>query len=350
MNLQTNRLIIRNLRAGDLADFVEYRSDPDVCKFQGYEPFTEEQAEKYIEKLKDGELGETGKWIQLGVQLKSENKLIGDIGLKPEINNTRIVEFGVSFSTKYQGKGYAKEALTRVFDYLFAEKNVHRIIAVVDVENVNMIRLLENMKFRREGHFLQSFYDNGVWRDDFLYAMLERDWKPNMNYENCILVKPSADLKPEFLKMVAEYQAEGEDRYDHPAADFEAYLERLKKFEIGENLPADRVPSTTYFLICSEKIIGRSDVRRKLNPALEVKGGHIGYDIRPSERRKGFGTLILKLTLEKAREIGLERVLITCDADNVASAKIIESSGGKLAKQLIYEETKTLISQYWIDL
>jgi predicted acetyltransferase len=124
----------------------------------------------------------------------------------------------------------------------------------------------------------------------------------------------------------------------------------LKIFETGENLPADRVPSNTYFLMRGEKIIGRSDVRHKLNPALEIKGGHIGYDIRPGERRKGFGTLILRLTLEKAREIGLERVLITCDTDNIASAKIIEKNGGKLAKQLIYEKTGTLISQYWIEL
>ena len=171
-----------------------------------------------------------------------------------------------------------------------------------------------------------------------------------MNYENCILVKPSADLKSEFLKMAAEYQAEGNNRFDHPASDFEAYLERLKIFEIGKNLPADRVRSNTYFLICGEKIIGRSDVRHRLNPELEIIGGHIGYDIRPGERRKGFGTLILKLSLEKAREIGLERVLITCDSDNVASSKIIEKNGGKLAKQLIYEKTGTLISQYWIEL
>ena len=171
-----------------------------------------------------------------------------------------------------------------------------------------------------------------------------------MNHGDCILVEPSAELKSEFLKMVAEYQAEGDDRYNHLAEDFEAYLERLKTFETGENLPADRVPSNTYFLMCGEKIIGRGDVRRRLNPELEIRGGHIGYDIRPSERRKGFGTLILKLLLEKARNIGLERVLITCDTDNIGSVKIIENNGGKLAKQLIYKETGTLISQYWIEL
>jgi ribosomal-protein-alanine N-acetyltransferase len=179
MNLPTNRLIIRNLRETDLADFVEYRSDPEVCKFQGFEPFTREQGKEYLESLKDGTFGKAGKWNQLGIELKSENKLIGDIGLKPETGDPRIVECGVSFSTRYQGKGYAKEALTRIFDHLFTEQNIHRIIGVVDVENAGAIRLLESLRFRREAHFLQSFCDNGDWRDEFLYAMLEKDWKIN---------------------------------------------------------------------------------------------------------------------------------------------------------------------------
>ena len=118
MNLETERLIIRNFRESDFADFVEYRSDPEVCKFQGYEPFTEEMGRGYIESLIDGTFGETGKWNQIGVELKSE-KLIGDIGLKPESYDARVVEFGVSFSRKYQGKGLAGEALTKVFDHLF---------------------------------------------------------------------------------------------------------------------------------------------------------------------------------------------------------------------------------------
>lgn len=182
MNLETNRLIIRNLREDDLADFVEYRSDPEVCRLQGYEPFTEEQGRKYLESLKDGTFGKTGKWHQLGIELKSKNKLIGDVGLKPETGDSRIVECGVSFSTKYQGKGYAREALTKIFDYLFAEKNIHRIIGIVDVENAGAIRLLENLRFRREAEFKQSFWDapKNEWRDEFLYAMLAVDWQSNL--------------------------------------------------------------------------------------------------------------------------------------------------------------------------
>lgn len=176
MNLQTKRLRLRNLKESDLEDFLEYRSDPEVCKFQGYESYTREAGETYIAQLKDAAFGVVGQWTQLGIELIGENKLIGDIGLKPESNDARIVEFGVSMSRKYQKHGYAREALTRIFDYLFGEKSIHRIVGIIDVENTDCLRLLEALKFRREAAFVESYYEGEAWRDEFLYAMLEKDW------------------------------------------------------------------------------------------------------------------------------------------------------------------------------
>lgn len=181
MNLETERLIIRKMCVADLKDFYEYRSDPKVCEFQGYQPMTEEEAENFIATAKDGEFGPAGKWIQLAVELKSEKKMIGDIGLKPESYNPRIVEFGLSFSTLYQKKSFAKEALQEVLTHLFKEKNIHRVIAVTDIKNASCISLLERLNFRCESEFKQSFWDTRKkhWRNEFLYAMLEKDWKTN---------------------------------------------------------------------------------------------------------------------------------------------------------------------------
>ena len=179
MNLMTDRLKIRNLRDKDLDDFLAYRSDPEVCKFQDYEPYTRTESETYIKCLKNDVFGDAGQWTQLGIELVGANKLIGDIGLKPETNDARIVEFGVSMSRKYQKHGYATEALTGIFDYLFTEKAVHRIVGIVDVENTSVIRLIERLKFRREAAFLESYWDKTMWRDEFLYAMLKKDWKTN---------------------------------------------------------------------------------------------------------------------------------------------------------------------------
>ena len=171
-----------------------------------------------------------------------------------------------------------------------------------------------------------------------------------MNLENCKLVELSAELKDDFRELAAEGMAAKETPYINWDGDFEDYLARMQVLAKGENLPDNEVPSQTYFLMCEGKIIGRTQLRRRLNAEFEIKYGHISADIRPSERKKGFGTLILNLTLEKAGEWGLKRVLVTCKPDNTASAKIIEKCGGVFDKQVIHEETGTLFSHYWIKL
>jgi predicted acetyltransferase len=170
------------------------------------------------------------------------------------------------------------------------------------------------------------------------------------NLQNFALIELTADLKEEFLAMAQEYKSAGEDRYQDAIDDFETYLAQLKKFAKDVDLPKHFVPSTAYFLLANGKLIGSGNLRHRLNDGLKVFGGHIGYNVRPAERRKGYGLLILRLTLEKARNIGLEKVFLTCDTDNIASAKIIEKHGGKLENQMIYEPIRKMISQYWIEL
>ena len=171
-----------------------------------------------------------------------------------------------------------------------------------------------------------------------------------MNRKDCKLVKICTEIKDDFCELAAEGIAANETPYINWDGDFEDYLRRMRILAKGENIPDDEVPRSTYFLFCGGKIIGRSEIRRKLNPELEIVGGHIGADIRKSERKKGFGALILKLTLEKARELGLEKVLITCDKQNIASAKTIEKCGGVLDKEIMREETQITSLHYWIDL
>lgn len=167
---------------------------------------------------------------------------------------------------------------------------------------------------------------------------------------NPVLIELTAEYKDRFFEMAQEYKAAGEERYRFGFENFEALLEQMEMYRAGENLPDGHVRSNTFFLLDGEKLIGSGSLRHQLSETLAVYGGHIGYDVRPSERRKGYGSLILRLMLEKARAIGLERVFVTCDADNVASAKIIEKHGGRLENQMFYEPTGKMISQYWIEL
>jgi predicted acetyltransferase len=91
-------------------------------------------------------------------------------------------------------------------------------------------------------------------------------------------------------------------------------------------------------------------LRHELNERLLQMGGHIGYEIRPSRRRQGYGKLILKYGLEQAKAFGLERVLLTCDEDNLGSRKIIESNGGRLEKIIEVEGWPEQVCRYWIYL
>jgi RimJ/RimL family protein N-acetyltransferase len=175
MHFETERLIIRKLREADLHDLHAFRSDPEVCRYQGYEPETLDGCRQLIEWQMDKEFGPPNQWVKVGMELKSEKKLIGDISVKPE-GDVRIVEFGISLSRDYQGKGLASEALTAIFDHLFAEKEVHRITAVMDVDNTAIIALMDRLGFRKEGHYIKSFFDNGEWRDEYFYALLRQDW------------------------------------------------------------------------------------------------------------------------------------------------------------------------------
>ena len=164
------------------------------------------------------------------------------------------------------------------------------------------------------------------------------------------LIEPAEELRAEFLAMAKEYLAAGEDRYKTALEDFPAYIGAILDGARGVNLPPGRVPYTTFWLSSGRRLVGRSSIRHRLTPDLAYEGGHIGYDIRPSERRRGYGTLILRLTLEKARGLGLSRVLLTCDTGNVASARIIEKNGGRPQDQAVSRRSGGLITRYWIEL
>ena len=164
------------------------------------------------------------------------------------------------------------------------------------------------------------------------------------------LIEPSLTWQAAFLEMAAEFAATTDHRYQAAIADFAAYVARLQQFAHGTDLPAGYVPETTYWGAEGSTFVGCIRLRHHLTPALQQIGGHIGYEVRPSKRRHGYGTQLLALTLERAWHLGLRRVLITCDIDNIGSARIIEKNGGRLAEQGRVAGHDKVISRYWIDL
>jgi len=129
-----------------------------------------------------------------------------------------------------------------------------------------------------------------------------------------------------------------------------AYLARLELLRTGADLPDGWVPETLLAAEVGGDLVGRASIRHWLNSWLEQWGGHIGYCVRPNFRRRGYATEILRQSLQIARAIGLDRALITCDEDNVASATVIERCGGLLENIVSAETGSGSKRRYWVDL
>jgi predicted acetyltransferase len=167
------------------------------------------------------------------------------------------------------------------------------------------------------------------------------------------LVRPSVRYRDSVLAAVREFQAEGGYRaysLDGLTNDFAAFVQQLLDDEDPGKLPRHLVPQTNYWLVEGDEFIGRTSLRHELNEQLRLIGGHIGYEIRPSRRQQGYGTAILGLVLPKAQQRGLTRVLITCDADNIASRRIIEQHGGVPEAPYNPADGSVTVLRYWIDL
>lgn len=169
------------------------------------------------------------------------------------------------------------------------------------------------------------------------------------------LVLPSTDYTQSYLRGLDEYLAEipvvahyTTVDVDFIRSDFAAYVQQLRGKSKGIGLPEGFVPSTEFWLVEGNEFLGRLDIRHELTDFLHHSGGHIGYDLRPTARGKGYGKLILKLGLAKAKELGIENALVTCDITNLPSKKVIEANGGVLEDIRQMGDKKPDKARYWI--
>lgn len=131
---------------------------------------------------------------------------------------------------------------------------------------------------------------------------------------------------------------------------YDLFLEKLEKNKYQELISPKYSPQTTFGVFDGEKLVGGFNLRHIIKGDLINHGGNIGYLIRPSERKKGYGTILLALALEKAKEIGLEKVLVSCREDNIGSAKVIEKNGGVYGNNYYDKELNKTYKRYWIYL
>ncbi|MHC4972987.1 MAG: GNAT family N-acetyltransferase [Planctomycetota bacterium] len=140
-------------------------------------------------------------------------------------------------------------------------------------------------------------------------------------------MEPAEELAAAGAELAADFKAAGEERED--LNDVGAYILRCRAYARGA-MPRGHVPATTYWLLREDgAVVGSCRLRRRLNAALWQDGGHIGYDIRPSCRNRGYATRMLALVLEEARRRGMDWVLLTVDPKNRPSIRVIEKNGGQ---------------------
>ena len=131
---------------------------------------------------------------------------------------------------------------------------------------------------------------------------------------------------------------------------FQHYLALLDEQERGVDLPPDQVPSTFLFAFVDQRIVGRVSIRHRLTDTLIHAGGHVGYVVVPEFRRRGYATAMLRLALDIARDrLGLDRVMISCDDDNIGSIRTIERNGGILENVVVDPRSRAPTRRYWID-
>jgi predicted acetyltransferase/broad specificity phosphatase PhoE len=255
---------------------------------------------------------------------------------------------------KFEGGESSSEAKGRIVTVIEEVQNSEELNTTIIVTHGNLLSLLLN---HYNHHF--GFEEwRGLRNPDVFLLKIENG---TITYERLLmelsdqlsLINPTVALRDEYLSYYKEWVESKEDMVPwvikKDPSDFEAMVQFLRDNEEGSNLPAGWVPDSTFWLINQDKrLLGVVNIRHQLTQDLSNRGGHIGYGIRPSERRKGFATKLLSLSLEKANELGIKKALVVCDEDNTGSYKTIIKNGGIPDSDFI-EEDGNIIKRFWIE-
>lgn len=171
-----------------------------------------------------------------------------------------------------------------------------------------------------------------------------------------VLIEPTTEYSRQIQSYRKEFLDSGDSmdgtgdlrKFDDPRE----WIDYVEKHKDPQTVPEGRVPSTQFIFVREEdsKIVGMIDIRHHLNEFLEMFGGHIGYSVAPSERRKGYATQMLKEALSVCKDLGIRKVLITCIKDNEGSRRTILNNGGMYESTVYEPDENVYLERYWIEL
>jgi RimJ/RimL family protein N-acetyltransferase len=173
----TERLTLRELEAGDAQRIFQYRSHPEVSRFQSWGTQSADEIRSYIDGLSAAQANMPGSWYQIGIALRSAVELIGDCGFRTPETQPSQAELGITLAPEFQGRGYATEALRALMDYLLITLGKDRVFDSVGPSNVRSVALMQRVGMREEAHFANRLPFKGQWVDDVIFATRASDWK-----------------------------------------------------------------------------------------------------------------------------------------------------------------------------
>ena len=273
---------------------------------------------------------------------------IGNMGLHDinRHNNSAII--GYWLSKEMQGRGIMTDCVRALTNFGLHTVGLNRINIHCAIENKKSRAIPERLGYVQEGIIQDGERLYGIFQDMALYAMVKRNWN---NKGALSLILPSPDHEDAAMGFKREFMENGE-RWIHGSgslAEHDDYVEWLEKVTNDRFTAREgRVLSSTYFCFADDILAGTIQIRHTLNDELSHSGGHIGYGVRPSCRRKGYGAKMLGLALAQCPVLGIGRALVTCNKDNIGSAKTILKNGGILENE-ITEPNGNIVQRYWIN-
>jgi RimJ/RimL family protein N-acetyltransferase len=175
--IRTVRLVLRPFEAGDLEQFVSYRSDPEVARYQSWEPpYSHAEAEAFLADRDRSVFGAPDRWFQVAIADRGSGSLVGDVGIHVVASQPETCELGVTLARASQGRGIATEALEAIVALLFERDGMHRLFAQVDDRNLGAQRLFDRLGFRCEARSIEADWFKGEWTTLRTYALLQREF------------------------------------------------------------------------------------------------------------------------------------------------------------------------------
>lgn len=177
VNIQTNRLILREFEDEDWVSVHEYAKDVEVSKYMEWGPNTEKETRNFVKGARTFRRDDPRRHYEMAIMHKEDKKLVGGCGLTIFDAGLRQAALGYTLHREYWNKGIATEAASCLVRYGFEELGLHRIHATCDVLNIGSAAVMKKLGMRQEGHFLEERLIKGSWRNTFLYAILASEWR-----------------------------------------------------------------------------------------------------------------------------------------------------------------------------